>query len=70
MRKLGLSFVLGLVPVVSAVQTPTQSAVPVTLIKADRLPVSSDPLADITELERVRLGMKGRQGCQKRSFTR
>jgi hypothetical protein len=34
MRKLGISFVLGLAPVVSAVQTPAQSAVPVTLIKA------------------------------------
>lgn len=37
MRKLGMSFVLGLVAVVSAVQTPAQSAVPVTLIKAGRL---------------------------------
>jgi len=37
MRKLGISFVLGLVTVVSAVPTPTQSAVPVTLIKAGRL---------------------------------
>jgi imidazolonepropionase-like amidohydrolase len=37
MRKLGISFVLGLVAVVSAVQTPAQSAVPVTLIKAGRL---------------------------------
>jgi imidazolonepropionase-like amidohydrolase len=37
MRKLGISFFLGLVAVVSAVQTPTQSAVPVTLIKAGRL---------------------------------
>ena len=37
MRKLGISFVLGLVAVVSAVQTPAQSAVPVTLIKASRL---------------------------------
>jgi imidazolonepropionase-like amidohydrolase len=36
MRKLGISFVLGLVAVVSAVQTPAQS-VPVTLIKAGRL---------------------------------
>jgi cytosine/adenosine deaminase-related metal-dependent hydrolase len=100
MRKLGISFVLGLVAVVSAVQTPAQSAVPVTLIKAGRLPddagmppleilravttnaaemlgwqdrigaieagkfadlvaVSGDPLADITELERVHLVMKG-----------
>jgi hypothetical protein len=31
----------------------------VTLTKAGRLPVYGDPLADITELERVRLGMKG-----------
>jgi imidazolonepropionase-like amidohydrolase len=37
MRKLGISFVLGLVAAVSAVQTPAQSAVPVTLIKASRL---------------------------------
>src|SRR6267378_1757184 len=37
MRKLGISFVLGLVAVVSAVQTPAQSAVPLTLIKAARL---------------------------------
>jgi hypothetical protein len=37
MRKLGISFVLGLVAVVLAVQTPAQSAVPVTLIKAGRL---------------------------------
>ena len=37
MRKLGISFVLGLVAVVSAAQTPAQSAVPVTLIKAGRL---------------------------------
>ncbi|MGA8443523.1 MAG: amidohydrolase family protein [Candidatus Sulfotelmatobacter sp.] len=37
MRKLGISFFLGLVAVVSAVQTPAQSAVPVTLIKAGRL---------------------------------
>ena len=37
MRKLGISFVLGLVVVVSAVQTPGQSAVPVTLIEASRL---------------------------------
>src|SRR5712692_10600040 len=37
MRKLGISFVLGLVAVVSAMQTPAQSAVPVTLIKAGRL---------------------------------
>lgn len=37
MRKLGISFVLALVAVVSAVQTPAQSAVPVTLIKAGRL---------------------------------
>jgi hypothetical protein len=37
MRKPGISFVLGLVAVVSAVETPAQSAVPVTLIKAGRL---------------------------------
>jgi imidazolonepropionase-like amidohydrolase len=37
MRKLGISFVLGLVSVVSAVETPSQSAAPVTLIKAGRL---------------------------------
>src|SRR5579864_8888255 len=37
MRKLGISFVLGLVAVISAVQTPAQSAVSVTLIKAGRL---------------------------------
>ncbi|MGA2429093.1 MAG: amidohydrolase family protein [Candidatus Acidiferrum sp.] len=37
MRKLGIAFVLGLVAVVSAVQTPAQSAVPVTLIRAGRL---------------------------------
>jgi imidazolonepropionase-like amidohydrolase len=37
MRKLGSSFVLGLVAVVSAVQTPAQSAAPVTLVKAGRL---------------------------------
>jgi hypothetical protein len=37
MRKLGISFVLGLVAVVLAVQTAAQSAVPVTLIKAGRL---------------------------------
>ena len=37
MQKLGISFVLGLVAVVSAVQTPAQSAVPVTPIKAGRL---------------------------------
>jgi len=37
MRKLSISFVLGLVTVVSAVQTPAQSAAPVTLIKAGRL---------------------------------
>src|SRR5713226_10747535 len=37
MRKLGISFVLGLVAVVSAMQTPAQSAVPLTLIKAGRL---------------------------------
>jgi hypothetical protein len=37
MRKLAISFVLGLVAVVSALQTPAQSAVPVTLIKAGRL---------------------------------
>ena len=37
MRKLGILLVLGLVAVVSAVQTPAQSAVPVTLIKAGRL---------------------------------
>ena len=37
MRKLAISFVLGLVAVVSAVPTPAQSAVPVTLIKAGRL---------------------------------
>jgi imidazolonepropionase-like amidohydrolase len=37
MRKLGISFVLWLAAVVSAVQTPAQSAVPVTLIKAGRL---------------------------------
>ncbi len=37
MRKLGLSFVLGLVAVVSTAQTPAQSAVPMTLIKAGRL---------------------------------
>src|SRR5580704_8970859 len=36
MRKLGISFVLGLVAVVSAVQPPAPSAVPVTL-KAGRL---------------------------------
>jgi imidazolonepropionase-like amidohydrolase len=37
MRKLGILFVLGLVAVASAVPTPAQSAVPVTLIKAGRL---------------------------------
>ena len=37
MRKLGISFVLGLLAVVSAGQTPAQSAVPVTLIKGGRL---------------------------------
>ncbi len=37
MQKLGISFFLGLVSVVSAVQTSAQSAVPVTLIKAGRL---------------------------------
>jgi imidazolonepropionase-like amidohydrolase len=37
MRKVGISLVLGLVAVVSAAQTPAQSAVPVTLIKAGRL---------------------------------
>ncbi len=37
MRNLGISLVLGLVAVVSAVQTPAQSAVPLTLIKAGRL---------------------------------
>ena len=37
MRKLGVSFVLGLVAAVSAAQTPVQPAVPVTLIKAGRL---------------------------------
>ena len=37
MRKLGIALVLGLVAAVSAVQTPAQSAVPVTLIKAGRL---------------------------------
>ena len=37
MRKLGISFVLGLVALISAVQTPSQSAVPATLIKAGRL---------------------------------
>jgi imidazolonepropionase-like amidohydrolase len=37
MRNLGISLVLGLVAAVSAVQTPAQSAVPVTLIKAGRL---------------------------------
>jgi imidazolonepropionase-like amidohydrolase len=37
MRKLGILFVLGLLAVVSAVQTPAQSAVPVTLIKAGQL---------------------------------
>src|SRR5580704_1670489 len=37
MRKLGLSFVLGLVAMVSAVRAPAQSTVPVTLIKAGRL---------------------------------
>jgi adenine deaminase len=37
MRKLGISFFLGLAAVVSAVQTPAQSAAPVTLIKAGRL---------------------------------
>ena len=37
MRKLGISFVLGLVAAVSAAQTRAQSAVPVTLIKAGRL---------------------------------
>src|SRR5579864_9460854 len=37
MRKLSISFVLGLVAVISAVQTPAQSAVSVTLIKAGRL---------------------------------
>jgi imidazolonepropionase-like amidohydrolase len=37
MRKLGISFVLGLVSVVSAVEMPAQSAAPVTLIKAGRL---------------------------------
>ena len=37
MRKLGIALVLGLVAAVSAVPTPAQSAVPVTLIKAGRL---------------------------------
>ena len=37
MRKLGIAVVLGLVAAVSAVPTPAQSAVPVTLIKAGRL---------------------------------
>lgn len=37
MRKLGISLVLGLVAVVSAVPMPAQSAVSVTLIKAGRL---------------------------------
>src|SRR5271154_5174957 len=37
MRKLGMLFASGLVAAVSAVQTPAQSAVPVTLIKAGRL---------------------------------
>src|SRR5580693_7032593 len=37
MRKLGISFVLGLVAVGSALQTPAQSAAPVTLVKAARL---------------------------------
>src|SRR5580658_9403551 len=37
MRKPGISFVLGLVAMISAVQTSAQSAVPVTLIKAGRL---------------------------------
>lgn len=37
MRKLGISFVLGLVAAFSALQTPAQSLVPVTLIKAGRL---------------------------------
>src|SRR5580704_5772059 len=37
MRKLGLSFVLGLVAMVSAVRAPAQSTVPVTLVKASRL---------------------------------
>ena len=37
MRKLGISFVLGLVAVVSAAQTPAQSTVPVTLVKASHL---------------------------------
>src|SRR5271156_6109291 len=37
MRKLGMLFASGLVAAVSAVQTPAQSAVPATLIKAGRL---------------------------------
>ncbi|MGA2813538.1 MAG: amidohydrolase family protein, partial [Candidatus Acidiferrum sp.] len=37
MRKLRISFVLGLAVVISAAQTPAQSAVSVTLIKAGRL---------------------------------
>jgi imidazolonepropionase-like amidohydrolase len=37
MRKLGITLLLGLVAAVSAVQTPAQSAVAVTLIKAGRL---------------------------------
>jgi imidazolonepropionase-like amidohydrolase len=37
MRKPGISFVLGLVTAISAVQTSGQSALPVTLIKAGRL---------------------------------
>jgi imidazolonepropionase-like amidohydrolase len=40
MRKMGISLVLGLVALVSAVQMPAQSAAPVTLIKAGR---SLDP---------------------------
>jgi imidazolonepropionase-like amidohydrolase len=37
MRKLGVSFVVVLVAVLSAVRTPAQSAAPVTLVKAGRL---------------------------------
>jgi hypothetical protein len=38
MRKLGMSLILGLMALLSAVQTPAQSAVPATLVIANRLP--------------------------------
>jgi hypothetical protein len=55
MRKLSTLLAVSLVALFSTEQITADPAAPVTLVKAGRL---LDPIADISELERVRFVMK------------